>query len=129
MAPPVPVTPRKLNSDERAVLEKVLSARFPGADGLKAQLDACEVVAQWAEDSVSVDIQPTPAAVPAADAVNGPAPAVAVVQGLPGDDLLLEGEILVWVAGGYLSGIEYAWFGDAMPTRLPSADRITIEVE
>ncbi|MEU5438268.1 hypothetical protein AB0G73_33615 [Streptomyces sp. NPDC020719] len=48
---------------------------------------------------------------------------------LPGGDLLLEGEILVWVAGGYLSGIEYAWFGDAMPTRLPSADRITIEVE
>lgn len=69
---PVPVTPRKLKSAERAVLEMVLSAEFPGADGLRAQLDACEVVAVWAEDSVSVDIEPTPAAVPAAEAANGP---------------------------------------------------------
>lgn len=49
-------------------------------------------------------------------------------RGLPGGDPL-EGEILVWVAGGYLSGIEYAWFGEDMPTQLPSTDRITIEVE
>lgn len=33
------------------------------------------------------------------------------------------------VADGYLSGIEYAWYGDEMPIRLPSTDRLAIEAE
>jgi hypothetical protein len=29
------------------------------------------------------------------------------------------GEILVWVEGGYLSALEYAWVTDESPARLP----------
>ncbi|MEU1077223.1 MULTISPECIES: hypothetical protein [unclassified Streptomyces] len=126
---PIPVAPRKLNNAERAVLDKILSTPFPGSPELKKQIDVCQVIAQWSEDSVSVDIHPMPEAVPAVGVANGPAPAIGVVQGLPGDELPLVGEILVWVAGGYISGIEFTWYGDEMPKQLPPADRILVEVE
>ncbi|MFJ2407468.1 hypothetical protein ACIOUE_39975 [Streptomyces xanthochromogenes] len=124
---PIQITPRKLNAAERAVLQKILSTEFPGSVALLAQIDACEVVSQWDEQSVSVDIVPTASASPARDAANGPVPVTATVQGLPGDELPLEGEILIWVAGGYISGIEYAWYGDEMPTKLPEPQRIIID--
>ena len=36
------------------------------------------------------------------------------------------GEITVWVKGGYLSGLEYSWFTDVMPTRYPSPDQLRL---
>lgn len=29
------------------------------------------------------------------------------------------GEVLVWVTGGYLSALEYAWTTDAVPVAMP----------
>lgn len=34
------------------------------------------------------------------------------------------GEVLLWVAGGWLSGIEYAWYTDERPRSLPDPSRI-----
>ncbi|WP_329467907.1 hypothetical protein [Streptomyces sp. NBC_01431] len=125
----IPVTPRPVNSAERAVLEKILATNFPGSAKLRKQIDTCEVVSQGAENSVSVDIEPTTATVPAPDAPIGPVPVTATVQALPGESLPLEGEILIWVGRGFISGIEYAWYGETMPTRLPSPERIHIEAD
>ncbi|WP_228566516.1 hypothetical protein [Nocardia sp. SYP-A9097] len=36
------------------------------------------------------------------------------------------GEILVWVDGGYLSAIEYAWVSDDRPTVLPDPAALTV---
>jgi hypothetical protein len=36
------------------------------------------------------------------------------------------GEILVWVQGGRLSGLEYAWVTDDPPTRWPRPDEIEV---
>jgi hypothetical protein len=37
------------------------------------------------------------------------------------------GEILVWVEGGQLSAIEYAWITDVAPTRLPPAEWLSFD--
>ena len=40
----------------------------------------------------------------------------------------LFGEILLWATDGYLSAIEYAWYGDEPPSALPDIAMIAIEV-
>ncbi|MFC8721942.1 hypothetical protein, partial [Kitasatospora sp. NPDC057198] len=50
------VRPRPLNAAERAVLEHLLSADFPGAAELRAGLDELEVVGAWFPGSLSVDL-------------------------------------------------------------------------
>jgi hypothetical protein len=32
--------------------------------------------------------------------------------------------VLVWISGGYLDGLEYAWFTDDAPGTMPSADSV-----
>ncbi|MFF7360437.1 hypothetical protein [Streptomyces sp. NPDC008125] len=114
---PLPIDPRPLNADERAVLEHVLSAEFAGASHLRSQLDGAEVVALWAPDSVSVDLrvrEPCAHAgmreeiVPVDAHVHDPSGAFV-------------GEILVWTdRGGTLAALEFAWVTDEMPTSLPA---------
>lgn len=36
------------------------------------------------------------------------------------------GEVLVWVGGGYLSAIEYAWVTDKTPDRLPDVSAMKL---
>ncbi|MFF5675729.1 hypothetical protein ACFY8S_37525 [Streptomyces hygroscopicus] len=45
---PLPIAPRPLNADERAVLGHGLSAEFVGASQRRSQLDRAEVIARWA---------------------------------------------------------------------------------
>jgi hypothetical protein len=40
----------------------------------------------------------------------------------------LLGEILVWVKGGRLSAIEYAWVTDAAPTQMPEPSEVELPV-
>jgi hypothetical protein len=51
---------------------------------------------------------------------DGPIP----VRTLVGTEEALEGEILVWVKDGYLSGLEFAWFTDDPPSAFPPAERL-----
>lgn len=37
------------------------------------------------------------------------------------------GELLVWMSGGYLSAIEYAWYTDAAPAELPAPSELRLE--
>ena len=48
---------------------------------------------------------------------DGPLPIRAVAYGREDSP---EGEVLVWVRGGLLSAIEYAWYGDVQPTEIPA---------
>lgn len=58
-----------------------------------------------------------PSACAAAPIPDGPLPVRAVAYD---DDGAPIGELLVWVADGYLSAIEYAWYTDSAPAELPA---------
>ncbi|MFD4995019.1 hypothetical protein [Streptomyces buecherae] len=116
----VPVTPRPLTAEERAVVETVLRAGFAGSAELRQQLDQARVVALWGARSVSVDLHVMGDA-PRARMPSGPAPVTCTVVDEGGE---LMGEILLWTESGMLSGLEYAWFGDQPPASLPRVDRM-----
>ncbi|MEV1117148.1 hypothetical protein AB0I91_18915 [Actinosynnema sp. NPDC049800] len=120
----VATTPRSLTPSERAVVELILANDFPGVVELRAQVDFVQVVARWAADSVSVDLVVPEGALPA-QGVSGVIPVDATVvddSGVP------SGEILLWATRGYLSAIEYAWYGDEVPRALPDVALIMTEV-
>ncbi|MGW2304658.1 hypothetical protein [Streptomyces sp. NPDC001809] len=114
---PLPIAPRPLNADERAVLAHILSAEFAGASQLRSQLDRTEVIAVWGPGSVSVDLQ-----------VQDPCERAALSEALvPVDGDVHDpsgaymGEILVWTdRGATLAALEFAWVTDEMPTSLPA---------
>ncbi|MGW3151649.1 hypothetical protein ACWDG1_45010 [Streptomyces sp. NPDC001177] len=113
----LPIDPRPLNADERAVLEHILSAEFVGASQLRSQLDRTEVIAVWGPDSVSVDLQ-----------VHEPCEHAALPEALvPVDGQVHDpsgayvGDILVWTdRGATLAALEFAWVTDEMPASLPA---------
>ncbi len=53
---------------------------------------------------------------------NGPFPARALVQ----DSAGYQGEIIVWLADGRVSGLEYAWVSDDAPSRWPRSDEMEV---
>jgi hypothetical protein len=110
--------PRPLAPSERAVLERILAAEFPGAAALRAQLDHVRVLKHWYEGSASLDLS---TGGPAAEIADGVLPVDAQVHEA-GEPV---GEIQLWIADGRLSAIEYAWVTDEPPTRLPPADQVT----
>ncbi len=101
---------RALSPDESGVLCRVLSSgSFEGVDELIAQVPRTRVVGGI---PTLLDLAVvTPAT--AASCPDGPLPLRAFVEGLGSD---VEGEIIVWVKNGYLSGLEFAWFTDEGPT-------------
>lgn len=54
---------------------------------------------------------------------DGPLPVRAEVTDQAGRPI---GEIVVWVADGYLSALEFAWWTDQPPSRLPPAARVHV---
>ncbi|WP_394437661.1 hypothetical protein [Streptomyces sp. SGAir0957] len=113
----LPLDPRPLHADERAVLEHILSAEFAGAAQLRSQLDRTEVIAAWGPGSVSVDLRVREPCAHAALA-GSLVPVSAPVHG-PSDAYL--GEILVWTQhGATLVALEFAWITDDMPRSLPA---------
>ena len=119
---PVPIAPRELTRAEREVLEFLVSADFAGADRLRAQIPHCRVVAVWAEGQPSVDLA-VPATVAPAPVPDGELPSGAEVRTGAGDYV---GEVLVWVGGGYLAAVEYAWVTDEAPDRLPAVSTMKL---
>lgn len=121
---PIAITPRPISLSERAIVELILANEFPGASELRAQVDLVRVVAQWGAGSVSVDLmvrEGTPRSLEA----SGVVPVNATVVDESGS---LFGEILLWVTDGYLSAIEYAWYGGEPPSTLPDAKMVSIEM-
>jgi hypothetical protein len=111
---------RALTPTEVALLLHILDgASFEGADALRAQVSLAHVaggIATFLGLAVA-------AGATASTFRAGPIPGRAFVEGTDGEP---EGEVLVWVTGGYLSGLEFAWFTDEMPTEMPDADRVRL---
>lgn len=118
---PIAITPRPLSAGERAVVELILANEFHGAAELRTQVDLVRVVAKWGTDSASVDLMVFEGA-PRSPAANGVVPVDATVVDELGS---LFGEILLWTTDGYLSAIEYAWYGDEPPVAFPDVALIT----
>ena len=107
------------SSTVRAVLRRVLAdATFVGADELRSQIPGVSV-ADGPVTMLRLAVTGTPS-----PRTDGPIPVRAVVAG-PGDTP--KGELLVWVADGYLSELEYAWYTDDPPNHLPRPDDIRVE--
>jgi hypothetical protein len=94
-------------------------AEFPGRDELLQQVDGVDV----AGGPVTMIDLVVSAGLPAASVADGPIPLSAVVTGADGNTV---GEILVWVTGGHLSTLEFAWWSEQAPAKLPSADDVTV---
>jgi len=104
---------RPLADDERALLGAVLGLKpFDGRLQLEAQLNHVAVIggSPFQLDLIVVGELPT------SSVRTGPIPTRAVVVDGVSQPT---GEVIVWVADGYLSGLEYAWFADETPDRLP----------
>ncbi|MFI1830569.1 hypothetical protein ACH41E_29630 [Streptomyces sp. NPDC020412] len=120
----VAITPRPMTPGERAVVELILAEKFPGAAELRDQIDFVKVIAKWGEGSASVDLRVSQDA-PCSPDSSGVIPVDATVTDKSGS---LFGEILLWATDGYLSAIEYAWYGDEPPSVLPDVEMISVEV-
>ena len=120
----VVITPRPMSPGEKDVVELILANEFPGAAELRAQVGFMQVVAQWGVDSASIDLLVLEGT-PRSSGVDGVIPVNATVADESGS---LLGEILLWATDGYLSAVEYAWYGDEPPSSLPDTSMITIDV-
>lgn len=114
---------RALLEHEREILREVLAhASFPGAAQLTRQVEHTSVDGGL---PTLLDLTVATGAAAAADAVpDGPVACRALVHSPSGD---VEGEIIVWVKGGYLAGLEYAWFTDEAPVAIPPASRVRVQ--
>lgn len=116
-------TGRELTDAERAALRHIIEASsFLGAPQLLRQIPKARVTAVWDDESPSVDIA-VPESADKAELPDGPIPGRYPVKG-PADSHV--GELIVWVTDGRISGLEYAWFTDEPPTRLPDTRDIEI---
>ncbi len=119
---PSAILDRALTTDEEAALRMILDiADFPGGKELRAQVPHVWVT-RGRTTELSLEVRDgRPASVQ-----NGVLPVEAQVLG-PDDESI--GVITVWVAGGYLEGIEYSWFTDRMPRVFPPPDRLRASID
>jgi hypothetical protein len=116
------VSGRPLSDVERRVVNHLLSADFAGVAELREQLRGARVLGNWKPDgSPSFDIW-LPPDVPRSSFMEHVAPIAASV--ISADDESYMGEIMLWLAEGKLSGVEYSWVTDDPPTALPDPANI-----
>jgi len=114
-----PVT-RPLNDRERAIVSAVLGGlRAPDASQLRRQLDSARVTGGL---PTFLDLE-VDTALDQAERDDGPLPVRSIVTADIGEPM---GEVLVWVIGGYLSGLEFAWYTDQAPMELPDPAQISV---
>lgn len=109
---------RALSEHEAQLLAKILGS-VPGAEPLSDQIGSA-----WVED----DSTPTFLTLTTRDAVavdgfiDGPLPGRFPVR----QRGRLVGEILVWLKGGRLTGLEYAWVTPEAPHGMPDATEVEV---
>jgi hypothetical protein len=110
---------RPISSEEAAVIRSILSqADIRRSGPLIADLDGALVANEttWVLDvKVSNNDE-------GADLPNGPLPAYAFVP----NSAAYQGEVIIWITDGHLSGLEYAWVSVDPPTRWPRADEMEV---
>jgi hypothetical protein len=110
---------RAISSEEAAVIRSILSqAAVRRSDSLIADLDGALVANEttWILD-VKVSNKGE-----GADLPDGPFPAQAFVP----NSAEYQGEVIIWIADGHVSGLEYAWVSDDPPTTWPRADEMEV---
>ncbi|WP_171050344.1 hypothetical protein [Nocardia cyriacigeorgica] len=117
-----PVPPRALTDLEVGVVRMLLSSGVPGASEYLTQVPCARVVATWGVGSPSVDLAVEPGAAPASVSTDG----IVASGDVSDQDGKPVGEVILWVEGGWLSGIEYAWYTDERPHSLPDPSRIRL---
>lgn len=113
---------RPISPEEDAVIRSILSqADIAHSGALLANLDGALVAneTRWILDvkasnnEVGVDLP------------NGPFPAQALVP----NSAEYQGEVIIWLTDGRISGLEYAWVSDDPPTRWPRADEMEVVLQ
>ncbi len=110
---------RNASPEEVAVMTAILStAAVPGSQPLFHEIEGAMVSnsTPWILD---VETKRTG---PGTELSNGPFPAHAYVP----SKAAYQGEIIIWITDGHLSGLEYAWVTDDAPTRWPRPDELEI---
>lgn len=116
---------RPLRDNERKTLEALLSVDFPGVAELRAQIPLARVAGSRASGTApSFDITVSESA-PRSALLQKMAPITAVTYDA---DQEYTGEFILWLADGYLSGLEYAWITDEAPEDLPEPSSIHVSV-
>jgi hypothetical protein len=114
---------RSLTPSETAVIAAIVSASAIPDAGRLLDLDGAytsdESSAKWI-----LDIETTNP-VPRVHVPNGPLSVRAFVP----DSERYQGEVIVWITGDYLSGLEYSWITDEAPARWPRPDEMQLMVE
>lgn len=110
---------RSISPEVAAMITSIIAeSRLPGADNLLADLPEALMSPQtawiWGIKS--------PASSAATEFADGPFPARAFVP----SSAEYQGEVIIWISEGRVSGIEYAWVTDTMPTRWPRPDETEI---
>jgi hypothetical protein len=113
---------RPISSEEAAVIRSILSqADIRLSAPLIADLDGALVANEttWILD-VKVSNSDE-----GADLPNGPFPAQAFVP----HSAEYQGEVIIWITDGHVSGLEYAWVSDDPPTRWPRSDEMEVVLQ
>jgi hypothetical protein len=117
---------RPLRAIERDTLETLLSVDFVGVAELRAQVPLARFAATktsgW-EPSFNVTL---PEDAPRSPFQGNLAPISAFVYD---SNREYTGEFLVWIAYGYLAGVEYAWVTDEAPDDLPDPSKIRVSLK
>lgn len=106
---------RALTKNDKALVEFLLRPDFPGVKELRKQLVATTVLGSVDPESVSLNLHVDQGAT-ASTAPDGPVPGRVWAYAEDGSAL---GTLLLWVADGFLSAVEYGWVTDDAPTALP----------
>jgi hypothetical protein len=118
---PGQTVPRPLTALERDVLEYVLSTSGTRFAELREQVPKATVVGLW-RGSPSIDLSVDEAA-RSSELPDGVVPVDAHVVDNSGQYV---GELIVWIADGRLTGLEYAWITDTPPEVLPDIATIRL---
>jgi hypothetical protein len=113
---------RPISPEQAAVVRSILSQADTRRSGpLIADLDGALVADEttWILD-VKVSNKSE-----GADLPNGPFPAQAFVP----NRAEYQGEVIIWLTSGHVSGLEYAWVSDNPPTRWPRADEMELVLQ
>jgi len=113
---------RSISPEESAVVVAIMEAS--GLPGGKSLVDELHGALVSPETDWIIDIK-NPNVVSGADLPDGPFPARAFVP----SSAEYQGEVIVWVKDGHLSGLEYAWITDEPPTRWPRPDEMEVVKE
>jgi hypothetical protein len=109
-----------VDAEVRTLLASVLrDASFAGRDDLLRQVAGVRVTG-GPVTMLDLTVADVP---PCTSCPDGPVPLSAIVNDKGGEPM---GELLVWVKDGYLSGLEFAWWGDTPPHRLPALSQVRV---